>query len=36
MVVTERFLPTDGGRTLIASQMYEDPQVRGNRGVRYI
>jgi len=34
--VTERFRIADGGKKLIASQMYEDPQVLENRGVRYI
>ncbi len=36
IVVTERFRLTDGGRTLVASQLYEDPEVLENRGVRYI
>jgi hypothetical protein len=34
--VTERFRLADGGRRLVASQVYEDPQVLENRGVRYI
>jgi len=36
MVVTERYRLADGGKTLIATQMYEDPKVLENRGVRYI
>jgi hypothetical protein len=36
MRVTERFRLADGGNRLIASQVYEDPQVLENRGVRYI
>lgn len=36
MVVTERYRLADGGKTLVASQMYEDPKVLENRGVRYI
>ncbi len=36
MVVTERYRLADGGRTLIASQLYEDPKALENRGVRYI
>ncbi len=36
MVVTERYRLTDGGRTLVVSQLYEDPEVLENRGVRYI
>jgi hypothetical protein len=36
MVVTERYRLADGGKTLIASQLYEDPKVLENRGVRYI
>lgn len=36
MRVTERYRLTDGGRSLIASQEYEDPEVLENRGVRYI
>ena len=34
--VTERFRLADGGKRLIASQEYDDPQVIENRGVRYI
>jgi hypothetical protein len=36
MRVTERFRLADGGKRLVASQVYEDPQVLENRGVRYI
>jgi hypothetical protein len=36
MVVTERYRLADGGKTLIASQLYEDPKALENRGVRYI
>ncbi len=36
MVVTERYRLTDGGRTLVVSQLYEDPEALENRGVRYI
>ncbi len=36
MVVTERYRLADGGKTLIASQLYEDPEALENRGVRYI
>lgn len=36
MRVTERYRLKDGGRTLIASQLYEDPGALENRGVRYI
>lgn len=36
MRVTERYRLTDGGRTLVASQEYEDPVALENRGVRYI
>jgi hypothetical protein len=35
-VVTERYRLADGGKTLLASQLYEDPDVLENRGVRYI
>lgn len=34
--VTERYRLADGGKMLLASQEYEDPQVLQNRGVRYI
>lgn len=34
--VTERYRLKDNGRTLVASQLYEDPEVLENRGVRYI
>jgi hypothetical protein len=34
--VTERYRLLDGGKTLMASQEYEDPDVLENRGVRYI
>lgn len=34
--VIERFRLADGGRRLIASQEFEDPEVLDNRGVRYI
>lgn len=36
MRVTERYRLTDGGRTLMVAQEYEDPEVLENRGVRYI
>jgi hypothetical protein len=36
IVVTERYRLADGGKTLLASQLYEDPDVLENRGVRYI
>jgi hypothetical protein len=36
MRVTERFRLADGGKRLVASQVYEVPQVLENRGVRYI
>jgi hypothetical protein len=36
MKVTERYRLKDGGRTLMAAQIYEDPEVLENRGVRYI
>jgi hypothetical protein len=36
MKVTERFVLTDGGKTLQASQEYDDPGALQNRGVRYI
>jgi hypothetical protein len=36
MRVTERYRLADGGRSLIVSQEYEDPEVLENRGVRYI
>ncbi len=36
MRVTERYRLTDGGRTLVVSQLYEDPEALENRGVRYI
>jgi hypothetical protein len=36
MKVTERYRLKDDGRTLIAAQWYEDPEVLENRGVRYI
>jgi hypothetical protein len=36
MRVIERFRLTDGGRTLKATQEYEDPKVLENRGVRFI
>jgi hypothetical protein len=36
IVVTERYRLADGGKTLVASQLYEDPDVLENRGVRYI
>jgi hypothetical protein len=36
MKVTERFRLLDGGKTLMASQEYDDPEVLENRGVRYI
>jgi hypothetical protein len=35
MRVTERYRLVDGGRSLIVSQEYDDPQVLENRGVRY-
>jgi hypothetical protein len=34
--VTERFRLADGGKKLVATQLYEDPQVLETRGVRYI
>jgi hypothetical protein len=34
--VTERFRLADGGKRLVASQEYDDPEVLENRGVRYI
>jgi hypothetical protein len=34
--VTERYRLADGGKMLLASQEYEDPEVLQNRGVRYI
>lgn len=34
--VTERYRLLDGGKTLMASQEYDDPDVLENRGVRYI
>jgi hypothetical protein len=34
--VTERFRLINGGKTLVASQEYDDPEVLDNRGVRYI
>lgn len=34
--VTERYRLLDGGKTLMASQEYDDPEVLENRGVRYI
>lgn len=34
--VTERYRLADGGRQLIISQEYDDPEVLENRGVRYI
>ena len=34
--VTERFRLADGGKRLIATQEFEDPEVLDNRGVRYI
>jgi hypothetical protein len=34
--VTERYRLAEGGKLLIASQEYEDPEVLENRGVRYI
>ena len=36
MRVTERFRLADGGKRLVATQEYDDPQVLENRGVRYI
>ena len=36
MKVTERYRLTDGGKQLIVSQEYDDPEVLENRGVRYI
>jgi hypothetical protein len=36
MRVTERYRLKDGGRTLMVAQLYEDPEVLENRGVRYI
>jgi hypothetical protein len=36
MRVTERFRLKDDGRTLVLAQLYEDPGVLENRGVRYI
>lgn len=36
IVVTERYRLADGGRTLVASQLYEDPEVLETPGVRYI
>jgi hypothetical protein len=36
MRVTERFRLADGGKLLLASQEYDDPEVLENRGVRYI
>lgn len=36
MRVTERFRLKDNGRTLVLAQLYEDPGVLENRGVRYI
>lgn len=34
--VTERYRLTEGGKVLVISQEYDDPQVLENRGVRYI
>lgn len=34
--VIERFRLADGGKRLIASQEFEDPEILDNRGVRYI
>lgn len=34
--VIERYRLADGGKTLLASQEFEDPEVLENRGVRYI
>ncbi len=36
IVVTERYRLADGGKTLVASQLYEDPEVLETPGVRYI
>jgi len=36
IVVTDRYRLADGGKTLIASQLYEDPEVLETRGVRYM
>jgi hypothetical protein len=36
IVVTERYRLADDGKTLIASQLYEDPEVLETPGVRYI